>query len=166
MWNSIGGVAAAVFGVLIAPLIDRVGAQRALFWGLLVKAVVIGIAGLLASQWTAEETLVAIVLGVQFVGQLLTVASIALFMNICSPRIAATQFAVYMASSNLALSAGSILLGPLDAAFSFQEIFLIAAGLYLVLVALIPLFKLSAHRARAAELLGENSAEPPVAQAR
>ena len=166
MWNSIGGVAAAVFGVLIAPLVDRVGAKRALFWGLLVKAVVIGIAGLLASYWTTDEILIAIVLGVQFVGQLLTVASIALFMNICSPRIAATQFAVYMASSNLALSAGSILLGPLDAAFSFQEIFLLAAGFDLALVALIPLFKLSAHRARAAELLGEDPVVPPVAESR
>ena len=28
-------------------------------------------------------------------------------MNICSPQVAATQFAVYMASANLALSAGN-----------------------------------------------------------
>lgn len=160
LWNSIGGMLAAAFGVLIAPLIDRVGAQRALMWGLLIKAVVIGIAGLLASQWTTDQIIIGIVFGVNFVGQLLTVASIALFMNICSPRIAATQFAVYMASSNLALSAGSILLGPLDAAFSFQEIFLIAAGIDLLLVALIPLFKLQAHRARAAVVLGELPAEP------
>ena len=165
-WSSIGGIAAAVFGVLIAPIVDRVGAQRALFWGLLIKALVIGAAGMFAAYWSSETTIVAVVLGVQFVGQLLTVASIAIFMNLCSPKIAATQFAVYMASSNLALSAGSILLGPLDAAFSFQTIFLVAAGIDLALVALIPLFKLEQHRRRAAALLGEDEATPGAAESR
>ena len=161
-WSSIAGVVAAIFGVFIAPLVDAVGAKRALFWGLAVKAAIIAGAGMLHAHWADQTVLVTVIFMVGLSGQLLTIASIALFMNLCSPKIAATQFAVYMALSNLALSTGSGLLGPLDAMFEFYELFLLVAAIDLVMLALIPLFNLERHRNRADEVL-RGSAPPDTA---
>ena len=75
-----------------------------------------------------------------------TIATIALFMNLCASRIAATQFAVYMALSNLALSTGAALLGPLHAVLSFQSMFYLVAGVDVVMLGLITLFSLDRHK--------------------
>ena len=162
-WTSIAGVVAAVFGVLVAPFIDRFGAKRALFWGLVFKAAVIAGAGLLAPYWADETVLIGVIFMIGLAGQLLTVASIAMFMSLCTPKVAATQFAVYMAMSNLALSTGSVLLGPVDAWLDFDEVFLAAAALDLAVIALIPLFNLERHKSRVDALFAESVPEQAAA---
>ena len=114
-WMAIAGIVAAVFGVIIAPFIDRVTAQRALFWGLLFKVLVISVGALLVDYWVNPNVLIGLFFIYSFAGQWLTIASISLFMNLCATKIAASQFAVYMAMSHLALSVGSALIGLLEA---------------------------------------------------
>ena len=74
-------------------------------------------------------------------------------MSLCSPKVAATQFAVYMALSNLALSTGSALLGPLDALFEFRQIFYLVAVVDVAMLALLSLFDLERHKRRLATAL-------------
>ncbi len=147
-WNAVAGVAAAVFGVLVAPLIDRVRAERALVWGLGIKAGIVLCGGLLVEYWVNEQFLIALIFSISFSGQLLTIASIALFMNLCVPKIAATQFAVYMALSNLALSAGSAMIGTLDDLFEFHEIFVAVAILDGLMMVTLLRFNLNRHKAQ------------------
>jgi PAT family beta-lactamase induction signal transducer AmpG len=145
-WNAASGLVAAGFGILIAPFIDRIGAQRALFWGLALKAGVILAAGMLAAFWTDPDVLVAVIFAIGLVGQLLTIASISLFMSLCAPRVAASQFAIYMAMSNLALSSGSALIGPLDNLLDYDQIFFVVAAVDVFMLGLMGLFDLDRHR--------------------
>jgi MFS transporter, PAT family, beta-lactamase induction signal transducer AmpG len=55
---------------------------------------------------------------------LIIVSIIAVSMAVCGKKIAATQFAIYMALSNLGYVGGSTLLGPVREYFGFHTIFL------------------------------------------
>ena len=145
-WQAVSGIVAAVFGVIIAPLIDRVTAERALIWGLALKAAVIAGAAALVNFWTNETVVVVLIVLVGLTTQLLTISTIALFMNLCAPKVAATRFAVYMALSNLALSAGSGAIGPLDALFTFEQIFYVVAVVDVFMLVLMLRFKLASHK--------------------
>ena len=147
-WSAVSGIVAAVFGVVIAPLVDRVTAELALIWGLAFKALVIAAAGLLAGQWVNENLLIALIFLVGLASQLLTIATIALFMNLCTPKVAATQFAVYMALSNLALSTGSAAIGWLDAVFTFEQVFYVIAIVDVVMLVFMLKFDLASHKVR------------------
>ena len=159
-WNAIAGVMAAVFGIMIAPYVDRIGATRALFWGLVFKIAVVLSAGLLSAYWVDETVLIALVVLIGLGGQFLTIASIALFMALCTPRVAASQFAIYMAMSNLALSAGSALIGPLDFLLDFDEIFYVVAGIDTVVLGLVLLFSIERHKERIAVAFPQGEATP------
>jgi MFS transporter, PAT family, beta-lactamase induction signal transducer AmpG len=156
-WSAIAGMVAAVLGVLVAPYIDRVTAQRALFWGLLFKVLVIVGSALLVDYWVNPNLLIVLYFVYGFTGQWLTIATISLFMNLCATRIAASQFAVYMAMSNLALSAGSALLGPLDALLAFHEIFYVIAAIDLAMLGLFLWFNLEKHKARLGTIFGTDT---------
>ena len=147
-WAAVSGIVAAVFGVIIAPLVDRYTAERALIWGLALKAAVIAGAALLAPYWVNETVMIVLIFLVFLTSQLLTISTIALFMNLCAPRVAATQFAVYMALSNLALSTGSLVIGPLDALLTFDQIFYVVAVVDVLMLVLMLRFNLAAHKGR------------------
>ena len=74
-----------------------------------------------------------------------TVAIIAMFMRICFRQVAATQFAVYMASANLTLSLGAALVLPLDQIFDYVGMMYFVAGLNLAILVLLPLLDLEHH---------------------
>ncbi len=151
-WSAMAGLAAAVAGVVVAPWIDRMTAVRALFQGLLAKVVIITVVALLVEYWTVPGVVVTFIFAYSLVGQWLTIASISLFMHLCSPRVAASQFAVYMAMSNLALSAGSFFTGLLDLVFSFSQIFYVVAIIDLAMLGLLMSFNLDRHRRTLAQL--------------
>lgn len=146
-WQASAGLMAAAFGVLVAPIIDRRGASRALVAAMSIKAIVFFGAGALTFWWAKPGFFSSIILANNLASQVVTVAIIALFMNICSKKVAATQFAVYMASSNLALSAGSALVKPLSV-FDNSTMYYFAAGMCVAFVMLWPMFNLERHQAR------------------
>jgi PAT family beta-lactamase induction signal transducer AmpG len=159
-WSAIAGICAAIFGVFAAVLIDRVGAVRSLTIGLFAKALVLGGAGLGVAMWSDPRVLISIIFLIGFIGQVLTIATIALFMMICAPKIAASQFAIYMAMSNLALSGGAALLGPVTAAFSFGELFMIAGAVEVLMVGLMLFFSLERHQSDLTRLFGKADPTP------
>ena len=107
---------------------------------------VIGAIPLLKPLWVHEQFFVTVMFVNAILSQVVTVAIIAIFMNICSPQVAATQFAVYMASANLALSAGSGMTAALDAYLDSSGQIFVAAGLNLLFLLLWPLFSMDKHR--------------------
>lgn len=147
-WQATGGLLAAGFGILLAPWIDKRGAALALVGGVMGKVLLLAAAGLLPGLWSSPVFFQALIVLYNAAGQVVTIAIIALFMNICAYKVAATQFAVYMASSNLALPAGSAAVAFLGASLATHQIFLVAAAMNFGFLLLWPLFNLESHKAR------------------
>ena len=147
-WSALAGIFAAVFGIAVAPIIDRVTAQRALLLGLATKVVAMVAIGLLIEYWSDDRVLIGLLFLIAFISQWLTISSISLFMHLCAVKVSASQFAVYMAVSNLALSLGSSLFGPLDSWLDYDEmIYMVALIDFFVLITLL-FFSLEKHQKR------------------
>lgn len=153
----IGFVAAGV-GVALGPLIDAAGAYRFLFWAFVLSACCHLLAGLAPALWENPNALVALWLVGAIAGQVVFVAIIALFMNLCWSKVAATQFAVYMSLANLSRSAGSLAFAEVADGLSFAQDFLIMAGLLFLAAVLLRFFNADAHAARLARL--QSNASP------
>ncbi len=75
----------------------------------------------------------------------LCVGAFATGMELCWKRVAATQFTLYMAISNLGRATGSGLLGRLRAALPWEYVILSFAGFAVVMLVLIQFIKLNKH---------------------
>ena len=113
-WIAITGVTAAVLGVLCSPWIDRIGALRVLKWIVMFRIVMFGLTAALEPYWGIHQLFEAFLMINAVATQLVTVTLIALFMRLCAQRVAASQFAVYMALANMTYSFGSGLMVPLS----------------------------------------------------
>ena len=102
--------AALLFGFAAA----RWGARRAF----ICAAVLTGVCALgmlaLQSHWANPAVFIAFIFATEIVRALRLVAGGSLAMRLCTPAIAATQFAVFMAVFNLGTVLGGLMLGWLD----------------------------------------------------
>ncbi len=146
--TAITSMIAAVFCVVASPVIDRISPRRAMFLGLIFKAVTMAAAGLLAPSWGTPSIMIAVIFCFDLSSMWLTVAGVSLFMGLCASKVAASQFAIYMALSNLALSAGSGLIGILDTLLDFNQIFYAVGLIDLAMIGGLFLFNLEKHKAR------------------
>ena len=145
-------IAAAVVGVALGPFIDRFGARRFLMGALILGAVSHAIGGLLADRSTDLAVFGGVAVVVYLVGQVVFITVIALFMNLCWSKVAATQFAVYMALANVGIATGGLLFVPFADHLSFGQDFLIMAGLFVLSALALLFFKEGAHMRRLEEL--------------
>ena len=106
-WFSAVSFVSAVLGLLLGRFIDRSGAQRFLFFGIAGLAINYLFAAIFSDYWVSPIYLVIIVCCYSMAGQMAFISFIALHMNVCWERVAATQFAIYMAWSNLSKSIGA-----------------------------------------------------------
>ena len=123
---------AAVLGLAYGPLIDRFGADRMLAVALFAIALVFGSIGLSHAAWSAPYVAPAAMFAIDVVGQCVMVAMIALFMSACSPAVAASQFAVYMTTANLARSFGASAYDDIASHLAVHQVFFLSASLALV----------------------------------
>lgn len=63
---------------------------------------------------------------------LITVVSLPISMRLCDPRVAATQFTLYMATSNLGISLGAWMLGQSEQLGGLPSMFALVFGLHAV----------------------------------
>ena len=146
-WIAITGIAAAVFGVLMGPVIDMIGAKIALSVAIAIRASMFAGVAMLQSWWQDPMFFKVAILLNGLTGQIVTIAIIALFMQLTFQKVAATQFAVYMALANLTLAMGSALVAPMDGLLDYSQRFLVAAGLNVLFLGLWPLVDLDRHSA-------------------
>ncbi|MDE0662297.1 MAG: hypothetical protein OXI79_21915 [Gammaproteobacteria bacterium] len=90
----------------------------------------------------------AVAVVVYLVGQVVFITVIALFMNLCWTKVAATQFAVYMALANVGIATGGLLFVPFADHLSFGQDFLVMAGLFVVSALGLVFFKEGVHAQR------------------
>ena len=149
-WVAISAIVSAIFGVMIAPFVDIYGARGALALAILGKALVIGAVPVLQHLWVEPWFLQSVIVANAMLSQVVTVSIIAIFMNICSPRVAASQFAIYMASANLALAAGNAMAAGMDPFLDASGMLYVAAGFNVAFLVLWPFFNIESHRQRMA----------------
>lgn len=141
-------ISAAVVGVALGSYIDRFGARRFLMGALVVGAASHFVAALLADRSNDPIVFGCVAAVVYIVGQVIFITVIALFMDLCWTKVAATQFAVYMALANVGIVLGGMLFVPFADQLSFGQDFLIMAGLFVVAATGLIFFKEESHARR------------------
>jgi PAT family beta-lactamase induction signal transducer AmpG len=142
------GIPIALAGVAFGPLIDRFGIKRLYLLALLISgATMVGFAAT-QSLWPQTAYVVAISIVLGLTGQMVFVCYIALAMTLCWPRVAATQFAIYMSLSNLSRSIGAAGFAPFANQLGFRSTFLVIGGLMIAAAATLSFFDSDSHRRR------------------
>lgn len=148
---ALGQVAAGLLGMVLGSvLIDRIGRKRMLAGLAVVVAAVLLTMAAVPDLWAAKATVIAFALGYLVSFVLLTITLLATGMALCSPSVAATQFALFTAAMNVGRSSGSSVLGPLDAVLGPSALFVTAAALAAVVFVLTARIDLGGHRQRLA----------------
>ena len=159
---AISGLVAATVGLAVGPFIDRSGAKRYLM-GAIVGAAFVHLAFALAEPWWSNHAfVVGLAVAAQILGQVVFVAIIALFMNLCWTKVAATQFAIYMSLANLSRTVGSALfaLSRLHMHIGYQMEFLVMAGFLAASAVGLMMFDGARHSARLDEVRGATGDGP------
>jgi len=99
------GIVCGVGGALLAPVFIKVlGLRWALFFYLLALAVTMTYAGLMVETWQTPNVFIAVTSLQQLLLTSIMVTTVVWGMRICSPAIAASLFALFMAVPNLSRS--------------------------------------------------------------
>ena len=67
-------------------------------------------------------------------------------MSLCWKRVAATQFTLYMAISNLGLAVGAGIIGPLKNIFSWEYVFMTYIIFVMVMLVLLKFINFDKHQ--------------------
>jgi PAT family beta-lactamase induction signal transducer AmpG len=147
--NLISGVLGMIIGGF---LIDYFGKVRMISIYLILLILLTGGMSFLKSYWHNEVFVMGFIVGFYV---LITFSNIAIFasaMQLCWKRVAATQFTLYMAISNLGLAAGAAVMGQLKGFLNWEYVilaYILFAGVMLVLMRFINFTK---HQIRVDEL--------------
>jgi PAT family beta-lactamase induction signal transducer AmpG len=164
MLNGLLEPLAGVVGSLIGGFIgDRFGAKRTMAAASLAMAALLALFGATFAQWASLSYVFGWDLVYYPVNYLYQAVSLGLFMTLANPRIGATHFALYMATTNLCYSTGIWLSGQLAESVGYAGTYYFAATVQALSVLLLPLCneKDAERRFRAA-----NAGEPePSAEA-
>ena len=159
-FHGVVAFSAAAFVVLLGPFIDRFGAKRFLGIALIGSALCHLAMGALPAIWGNQTFLAVLYCLSALLTQMVFVAVIALFMNLCWSRVAATQFAAYMALANLSRSLGAWLLGAMDGYLDHAEQFLTMGALLLFSAGVLAFLNLESHQQRLARFEAQPATRP------
>lgn len=151
-WVSICSIVAATVGLGMGPVIDRIGQKRGILIGLASNAVLYALLHFTRSSLTDPTFAVVMLAGTQIGSQWMFISTVSLFMKVCGIRVAATQFSIYMALSNLARSGGAKAYPEFAAWLGADGVFLLMTTGYVISMLIIAGFNLEKHRARLARL--------------
>jgi len=116
---------AGLLGMFVAgAMIDIFGKIRMMAGYAIALIALLLTMSLLTRFWTNEIFVIAFFVGFYTLDTFMTIAVFAVAMQLCWKRIAATQFTLYMAISNLGLSVGPYLMGFMKTYFSWQYVFM------------------------------------------
>ena len=124
-WSGQASLVAGLAGALVFGVItQRWGARRLFIASALVAAASAGSIYALQGYWTNPALLIAAIFVFNALVVLRGVTSGSLAMRLCTPAIAATQFAVFMAILNLGRSLASASLGWIDSLGGLPAMFI------------------------------------------
>jgi MFS transporter, PAT family, beta-lactamase induction signal transducer AmpG len=140
MLNGVLEPLAGVVGALIGGFIgDRFGTKKTMAAASLVMAAMLALFGATFAHWASLSYVFGWDLVYYPVNYLYQAVSLGLFMTLANPRIGATHFALYMATTNLCYSAGIRLSGQLSESIGYAGTYYFAAAVQALSVLLLPL---------------------------
>ncbi|WP_340589321.1 MFS transporter [Erythrobacter alti] len=123
----IGGILGLTIGGWMG---DRFGAKRTVIGLFTAYITMSAVMWTLAPQWSDPSVFIGFVYVWCSLDVLITVAALPISMRLCDPRVAATQFTLYMACSNFGISMGAWASGFSDLLGGLRPMFLIVAALH------------------------------------
>lgn len=125
--NLVAGAVGLTFGGVLA---DRAGPKR-FGIGVLACFVVMALGmTVLSEYWVSPGLLTGFLIGWVILDILRSVALLPIAMRLCEPKVGATQFAIYMALSNLGITFGSASLATLNSVGGYFAMFAFIAVTY------------------------------------
>ncbi len=121
-----GGLIAGALGMTLGGWLgDRFGAKKiGIFW-LICQLTMTTTMYFAQPYWSDPALFTAFVYAWISLDILLTVSILPISMRLCDPKVAATQFTIYMAVSNFGISFGAFMLGQTDSMGGLQSIFIV-----------------------------------------
>lgn len=126
-------------------MVDRIGKVRITNVYLILLLIMSIVIALTHDAWMSRGYGTWVIATYQTVYTFAMVAYLAVSMNLCWRRVAATQFTLYMAIGNMGRAVGSSLLGPARAEFNWQGTFLVFGGFVLLAIMLLRSVHLPRH---------------------
>jgi MFS transporter, PAT family, beta-lactamase induction signal transducer AmpG len=117
------------------------------------------------ARWGSPITYTAFVYAWVSFDILITVVTLPISMRLCDPRVAATQFTLYMATSNFGITLGAWLLGMSDGLGGLPMMFVAVFGVHLVglgLMLVVPFPQRNEVSGQVADRLAEGVEPVPV----
>ena len=137
------GLVGAGISLGLGPLIDRFGAKSMLMLNISLLAVHAFLIAQTQHLWV-DSTYVRVMLSIWVMMlPVVMVCSLALAMAVCSSKLSATQFAIFMSTANLGHAAGAKLFGMMAERSPFDVIYMVLGALVVVMMV-----ALVAHRQR------------------
>jgi PAT family beta-lactamase induction signal transducer AmpG len=147
--NLISGILGMVAGGF---LVDYFGKVKMISIYLVLLIFMVSALSFLQSFWQNEIFMMGFIIGFYTLITFGTIAIFASAMRLCWKRIAATQFTLYMAVSNLGLAAGAALMGQLKSYFEWEYVILSYILFAIVMLALLKFIDFDKHQVRVDEL--------------
>ncbi len=147
--NMIAGVLGMIIGGFLIDFFGKVKMISIYVGGLILLVTAMFF---LKNFWQNEIIVIAFIIGFYI---LLTFTYIAIFasaMQLCWKRVAATQFTLYMAISNLGLAAGAAIMGQLKEMFNWEYVILTYVVFASVMLILIRFINFEKHQKRVDKL--------------
>lgn len=114
-WSGQANLVAGILGALLFGFMaERWGARRMFIWAHLLTAAAAAGLLLVATEWSVPAVLIVAIFVFTSLQVFQTVTLSAVAMRCCAPAVAATQFSLFMASSNIGISVASASLGTID----------------------------------------------------
>lgn len=161
-WNeeelgSLNGTAQLLTGVIAITIggfaISKIGAQRGLW---IFRSVFIALLIWMvwsADNWTDPNILIAFVMGWTLLYSLTGISGVVINMRLSPPKIAATQFSIFMAVSNMGISLAGILIAGIAALSEPKAMLMLLIAVQAVSVVILLIAKFPTEQIQSAEVL-------------
>ncbi|HEX7071129.1 MAG TPA: MFS transporter [Rhodothermales bacterium] len=157
--NGTSKLVAAGIGIFLGGwLADRFGRVRMIKILCVFVVAIASVMAALPALWDDSTIIGSFVVVYSVLTTLFSIIFSATMMALCWKRVAATQFSLYMAVSNVGISAGAALIGPLQSAVGYRYIFMCGALFYAVVFVLLYFVDVGAHVRRLEEMEGSYAA--------
>jgi MFS transporter, PAT family, beta-lactamase induction signal transducer AmpG len=138
-------------------LVDKIGRMVTIYATFGTVALVFVASGYLTAWWPEKWFMSSSAVAAEVLIVLSNVAFYAVGMQLCWKKVAATQFALYMALNNLGVTAGAWLTGALEKYLTVPQFFYLAAFFSLLTIGIMLLANVHRDEARVASFDAEKS---------
>jgi len=146
---SVSSIIAGILGMVVGGyLVDRFGKLKMITLYLGIIAIVISTFAFVTEYWQSTIFIYAFIVIYYTLNTFLSIGIFATGMHLCWKTVAATQFTLYMALSNMGRGAGSALFGMMKTYTSWEYVFLFITLSPVIMAVMMQFISFSKHRER------------------